>query len=129
LKLCLATLAGLSTLVLITDCVCAKPPVEPPITYVEAGAPVVKDLCTLLEGWTENQTVISICATVEEVLTIASTLVPPLSAEAADAGVCTPLPGTTACAMKRQIGRGIQMVLLQRRARLLRDAGAEEAGR
>ncbi len=127
MKLGLAAILSLSALILVTDCACTKP-AEPPITYVEAGTPVAKNVCSLLEGWTENQTIISICADVEEVLLIASTLIPLLSAEAADAGVCTMLPGTTACATKRQIGRGIQIVLLKRRARLLLDAGPE-AGR
>jgi len=126
MKLCLAALASLSALLLVTDCSCR--PAAPPTTYVEAGTAVATDLCTLLEGWTENQTVISICATIEEVLLIASTLVPLLPAEAADAGVCTLLPETTACATKKQIGRGIQIVLLKRRARLLLDASAGDSG-
>jgi len=90
---------------------------------LEAGAPPVGAICTWLEGLTSNQTVISICADAEEVLQIATQIAPLLSPQA-DGGTCTPLPGTTVCATREQLGPAIQQVLRRRQARLIIDAGA-----
>lgn len=90
---------------------------------LEAGAPPVGAICTWLEGLTSNKTVIAICADAEEVLQIATQIAPLLSPQT-DAGACTPLPGTSVCATREQLGPAIQRVLYRRQARLLLDAGA-----
>lgn len=105
--------------------VSCKPVANPPV-LVEAGVGIVDNTCTLLEGFTQNQTVITICAYVEEVATIATFIVNFLrhgATQAADAGTCTPLPGTGVCATKSELGQAIQLIVQKRKVRLMLDAG------
>jgi hypothetical protein len=96
-------------------------PPEPPTVYVEAGSAAVKEGCSFLEGITSNKTVISICATVEEIAYIVSNLLPVFArATVADAGPCEAL----ACLTPEQRGAAIRRVLERRRARLFLDAGS-----
>lgn len=102
----------------------------PPSTaeLIEAGIAVVNSTCTLLEGVTQNLTVVSICATLEEVATIATFVSQFLKRELPYTGAaplpCTPIPGTEVCATREELGRGIVFVLAKRRARLMMpDAG------
>lgn len=118
----IARLGSLLALLVFTGCSQARAPTP---GEVEAGAAGAQGLCTLLEGVTQNQTVISICATVEEIALIAAfvaTLV--RHGELADAGACTPLPGTIVCATKAELGQAIPLVLAKRRALFVSDAGA-----
>jgi hypothetical protein len=97
-----------------------------PTTIVEAGVqPVVTEACTWLEGVTDNTTVLSICATAEEVLLIVGILTPLLAKEGAPDAACTILPNTKICATKKQLGPAILQIVERRRARLLLDAGAD----
>ena len=118
--------AGLLCLVLALPLVAGCPSgAKTPTIDAEAGVAAIDNTCSFLEGLTDNGTVISICATVEEIASIAA-LVVPFLAVAPDAGprVCTVLPGRTECATKQEIGKGITQVLSKRRARLLIDSGA-----
>lgn len=100
---------------LIGDAGC-KHPAVPSGATLEAGVVGVDGICTLLEGITENQTVISICATVEEVAWIVATFAPLLD-PTKDAGpIATHTP--------QEMGKIIQATVVHRRARLLLDAGA-----
>jgi len=124
-----------ATLSLALQCGPKAPPPPPPAVALDAGSRVVGTLCHFLEGITENDTVITICATAEELLTIAG-IVAPLLADQNDGGLatrCIVIPETDVCATKRQIGKGIAVVLEQRRSRLrLDDGGAirfENGGR
>lgn len=99
------------------DSGCAHPAVPSPAT-LEAGANGVEGICTLLEGVTENQTVISVCATVEEIAWMVATFMP-FFASSADGGTCMALE----CASPAQKGTMIQGLLGHRRARLFLDAG------
>ena len=92
---------------------------------IEAGVAVVDSGCALLEGITQNQTVISICATVEEIASMVGFIAQFLRhGSATDAGACTMLPGTTFCATKSEMGAAIQFVLQKRAARFALDGGA-----
>jgi hypothetical protein len=97
-----------------------------PQGVVEAGAPVATGVCSFLEGVLPDGTIATICATVEEILLIVSVVAPLIAADGVpEAGTCTILPGTTVCATRAQVGRGIAAVLQQRRARLMIDAGLD----
>lgn len=100
---------------------CIRPTVPSPAT-VEAGVDGVNGVCTFLEGVTENQTVISICATVEEIAFIASILAPFLVRNL-DGGTCKVVQGTSLCVTPLDLGRAIQTVLARRRALLLLEGG------
>lgn len=109
----------------------AGPPPPSTAELVEAGITVVNSTCALLEGVTQSLTVVSICATLEEVATIATFVSQFLKRELpyADAAPlpCTPLPGTEVCATREELGRGIVFVLAKRRARfLMPDAGVRQ---
>lgn len=105
----------------VVDC----KPVSNPAPLVEAGEGIVDNTCTLLTGLTQNQTVISICATVEEVATIAAYVGSFLRhGDFVDAGACTPLAHTGVCATRSELGQAIQLVTAKRRARYLIDASA-----
>jgi hypothetical protein len=94
--------------------------------YVEAGTQIANGVCTLLEGVTQNQTVITICATVEEVAAVVAFISTFLRhGEAVDAGVCTVLPASNLCATKQEIGQGITLLVNKRQLQLLRDSGAK----
>lgn len=97
-------------------------PSESPTTIIEAGGAVANDACRFLEGVTQNQTLISICASVEEIALIATAIAPFLKTD--DAGPCTTLPGTNVCATKALLGQGIQIVLANRARRLVLEAGS-----
>ena len=113
----------ISILGLLVACKTAESPI-PVIT--DAGTAIVDNSCTLLEGITQNQTIISVCATIEEIATIASYVANFLHKGAtADAGTCTSLGKTGVCATKAEIGQGIQLILEKRRIKLLLDAGAQ----
>ena len=94
--------------------------------YVEAGTQVASGVCTLLEGVTQNQTVISICATVEEVAAVVAYISTFLRhGEAIDAGTCTVLSGSKLCATKQEVGQGISLLIVERQMQLMRDSGAK----
>lgn len=101
---------------LLQDC---KGPVSP--NDVEAGIISVTAGCQFLKGVTDNQTVIAVCATLEEVAFIAS-LFTPLLDTFPDAESCTYiLPERNLCLTEEQIGQGILAVVERRKARLARD--------
>jgi hypothetical protein len=97
---------------------------------VEAGVPAISGVCTLLEGITDNQTVITICADAQELFTIGgiiSSLLP--KTEQVEAGIVVPCTmliinsGVSICATKQQLGQAIPVVLAKRRAKFLLDGG------
>lgn len=95
------------------------------VQVLEAGAPVVTDVCTLLEGIDDSGVLRTICATVEEVAQVVSFI---LTLRSADAGppadaACTPItaPGAYVCATKAEIAKGVLWLTQQRAARLTRD--------
>ncbi len=92
-------------------------------TLVEGGIAVLNGTCTLLEGVTDNQTLISICASAEEVAGIVQFISGLLRhGETADAGPCTIIPGSTLCATKSELGRAITFTVQKRRAVFFKDA-------
>jgi hypothetical protein len=94
---------------------------------VEAGAQVVNGACNLLTGWTSNQTVITLCATAEDIIDILGFFAQHKLLGRADAGeVCTVIPTTQVCATKRELGDAISFVLTKRSARYVRDAGGDQ---
>lgn len=110
---------------------CSKP--STPADHVDAGIAAVEATCSFLEGFTENKTVISVCATLEEIGFIADTILSlfPASRErkssaAPDGGAtCALLSGTTVCATRAEVGAGIKALVQKRRALLLeRDGGS-----
>jgi hypothetical protein len=111
--------AAILLLSTIVDLGCGPP--RSPAGGADAGSSG-PGLCTRLEGVTDNQTIIAICATVEEIAYVVSVLGPILGRET-DAGACTQIPSTKVCATPLQMGRGIQAVLEKRRGLLLLDAG------
>ncbi len=101
-----------------------RKPAPSPEAALDAGSRVVGTLCQFLEGITENDTLVTVCATAEEVLLIAQILAP-LLASSSDAGSnerCTRLPETEVCATKHQLGKAIPIVLEKRRAFFMLDA-------
>ncbi len=91
-----------------------------------APPPTADPICQLLEGLTENRTVINVCATVEEVADIANTIIRlfpsrKLGASPDGGAACTPLPKTSVCATREELGPAIQALVAKRRAALLRD--------
>jgi len=121
IQIALAFVGAVLAVVMLQGCTPSQVPDAGPI--VEAGAGVANGVCSILEGVTDNQTVISVCATVEEVATIAAWILTFVRADTTDAGACTSLT-TNVCATRAEIGRGIQLVLAKRRAILFVDAGA-----
>jgi len=105
---------------LLQDC---KSPLAP--NDIEAGIISVTAGCQFLTGLTENQTVISICATIEEIAFIASLFTPLLQQDGPPDADCTYLPQQTVCLTQRQIGDGIDKVVSRRMERLLRDASKD----
>lgn len=94
------------------------------VQVLEAGAPVVNDVCSLLEGVDDSGVVRTICATVEEIGQVVSFIL--TLRTASDAGppaetACTVLPGTKLCATKQEIAKGVLWLSQQRAARLTRD--------
>jgi len=119
-KTAFATIGLLTASLLLQDC---KGPVSP--NDVEAGIISVTAGCQFLKGVTENETVIAICATVEEIAFIAS-LFTPLLDTFPDAESCTYLPPPQrVCLTDKQIGQGIISVVDQRRSRLWLDAAGQ----
>lgn len=102
------------------DC---RKPVDP--TDLEAGIVVVDSACSFLQGVTTNQTIIAVCATVEEIAFIATVLAPLLAKDTLDgkAPTCDPVPNTDLCATPEQMGTAIQALIMKRRALLLTDGG------
>lgn len=93
------------------------------VADVEAGITVANDTCKFLEGVTDNQTLINVCATVEEIAWMVGIFAPLLKpAEQADASTCKPVPSTKFCATPRDTGRMIQGLVSLRHARLMLDA-------
>jgi hypothetical protein len=118
-------LGGVVLLVVAGVLGCSQP-AAPIGVYVEAGTTAVNDACDLIEGVTQNQTVISACATAEEIAFIATTVGQFLrKGSESDAG-CTVLPKSAFCATRAEIGRGIELVLERRRARLTLDAAGSK---
>ncbi len=99
---------------LLQDC---RPTLSP--NDVEAGIISVTAGCQFLTGLTQNQTVISICATVEEIAYIVSLFTPFFDGHP-DAA-CVYLPGDVNCLSYEQVGTGIQAVVERRKERLLLD--------
>ena len=125
----------LGSVLLVPPAVESCKPGDTPTVVLEAGVtPVVDQTCAWLEGVTDNTTVLSICATAEEVLVLVGIIAPLLSKSTAtsstptDAGACKMIPSTTLCATREQLGVGILALIERRRARLLLDAGAPDAG-
>lgn len=118
-------LAALSLLILSTLVDIGCGPARSPSGGSDAGTNG-GGLCTRLEGVTDNQTIISICATIEEIAYVVSILGPILSRDA-DGGACTPIPTTTVCATPIQMGRAIRALLEKRRGLFLLDAGPRDA--
>ncbi len=88
---------------------------------VEAGTPVVQAVCQLVEGITRDGTVKSVCATLEEILEIASPFLMARregGAPLAASGSCEPLPNTAYCATKEEKAEIVRLVG-ERRARTL----------
>ncbi len=129
-----ALFGGLITAVITLYCLpSCKPSPSSPIVEVEAGPPIAPlGPCSLLQGVTQNQTVIAVCVTVEEVANLVSTIT---RLRAADGGhpalsdvalTCFPLAGQPKlfCATPLEIGTGLQEVVKVRGARLMREGGA-----
>ena len=123
MKILSAVVASASILILSTLVDLGCGPARTPTGGADAGSG--SGLCTRLEGVTDNQTVIAICATVEEIAYVVSILGPILGKEAG--GACTPIPTTNVCATPLQMGRGIRALLEKRRGLLLLDAGTRDA--
>ena len=95
---------------------------------VEAGAAVISGVCSLIEGIDDNGTARNICATLEEVASIAQFI---LTLRAApDAGPlvlpatkCAVLPGSTLCATSAERAKAVLFVAKAREKRLLLDGG------
>jgi len=85
---------------------------------VEAAVEVVDGTCTLLEGLTKNQTVLTICATVEELATVAAfvaSFLRPASVVEAEPSACTVVANT--CATRAELGPAIELILRKRDAK------------
>ena len=114
-KATFATIGLLTASLLLQDC---KRPLSP--NDFEAGIISVTAGCQFLTGLTDNQTVIAICATVEEIAFIASLFTPLLDTVPTED--CTYLPPPQrVCLTPNQLGTGILAVVEQRKARLMRD--------
>ncbi len=97
---------------------------EAGVAILEAGAPIVTGACSLLEGVDSSGTVASICATVEEVAQVVAFILTLRSANVTPPA-CMTLPGSTMCASKAEIAKGIHYLVIKRRAAfILQDASA-----
>lgn len=98
---------------------------------VEAGGAVVTSVCDLIQGIDPSGAVRSVCATVEEIVTVLAPFVVSLLAlpELADAGrkneACEPLPHTTVCATSAQRAKAILHLMRVRQARASLDGGVQ----
>jgi hypothetical protein len=102
---------------------CRRP--DSPVDYEDAGYVIVDSACSFLQGVTTNQTIIAVCATVEEIAFIATILAPLLAKDTLDGGpVCDPVPNTDLCATPEQMGKAIQALIMRRRRLLLLDPEA-----
>lgn len=133
LNVLVAALAGLSSagfvmciVLLFSSCKGASAPTG---ADVEAGAPIAEDICQLIENKTGSTVLETICASLPEIALIAETILAmrvdsgaPTSSEA-----CTQVPKTNPplCATPRELHGAIHAVMMQRRARLLVDAGLQ----
>jgi hypothetical protein len=96
----------------------------PPTPTVQDATTVANDACTLIEATTDDGTVRTICATIEEIGVIAN-IVETLRADGGPPkGVCTVLPTTKTCATAAELARGIDAVNARRAASLRREGGA-----
>lgn len=95
---------------------------------VEAGTQVGGDVCSLIFGVADNGADRSICATIEEIISIAIPFILDLR-KASDAGppafgACEYLPGTTFCATSAERADCILAITRSRQARVTLEAGA-----
>jgi len=117
-------LLGGTFAVMITGEACKN--ANAPVAQVEeAGTAIVKDECQLMTGITQNQTILTVCATAEEVLYIATLVSGFLRhGQSVDAGTCTPLKGTAVCATPEELGKALVSVI-QKRSDALSIRGLE----
>lgn len=95
------------------------------VNAIDAGTEIANGACTFLEGITQNQTVISICASVEEVAALVGFVSSFLRhGQLVDAGACTAVPNTNLCATRAEIGQGISFLVAKRQAMFMLDGGA-----
>lgn len=90
---------------------------------LEAGAPIVSGVCSLIEGVDTSGVVATICATVEEVISAVAFVLTLRTTP--DAGVvkCETLPGTTFCATSSERAKAVGFIVRVRYARLMVDGG------
>jgi len=96
-------------------------PAEPGIVTFPADAAVqtVDGVCTLLEGITQDRTVLDVCATVEEIATIAAFIALHVRRDlgAPDAAApCTVVANM--CATSEELGPALQFILAKRVAKI-----------
>lgn len=100
---------------------------HPPTVDADAAGHVVTDVCDLIDGIDDNGAIRSVCATVEEIITVVGPFVVSLL-DAADAGpkreACATLPHTAICATSPQRAKAIQHLIRVRQARFMLDGGA-----
>lgn len=90
---------------------------------LEAGAPLVNDICSLITGINRN-----VCATVEEIAQVISFIV--MLRSTSDAGAlaketCSNLPKSTFCSTMTENDQAILFLIRARSARLMLDAGGK----
>jgi len=105
------------------DSACDKHPITP--VDVEAGEQIGSGVCSLLEGIDDSGVLRTICATLPEIAAVASFIL--TLRTITDGGTsaqlnCTVLSGTSVCASKQEIAKGILHISKMRQMRLSRDA-------
>lgn len=96
---------------------------------IDAGATIAKDVCSLIDGIDDGGIQRSICASVDEIATVASFILT-LRQSDRDAGAtrsreeCSNLPGSQFCATSREKAKAILFLVQARSARLVLDGGA-----
>lgn len=106
----------------------SSPTIDAPTA--EAGQAAVTNVCDLIQGISDSGAVRSVCATVEEVISVLVPFILDLRATAPDAGAgtasakaCEVLPHTTLCATSDERARAIHFLTRVRQARYQLDAG------
>ena len=109
--------------VLLEGC---PPASSPDAGTLEAGVVVVDATCKFIEAVTNDGTVKSVCATIEEITQIAKTIFG-ARGDAGVRGAVGPCKQITSdlCATPEELSRGIDEILVTRRARFLRDGGSK----
>lgn len=105
-----------SALVILLCCARTTPPTTQDVTVA------VNSTCRFIEATTDDGTVKTVCATIEEIGAIVSLFVARRGDAGSPVGRCSVLPTTSFCATPAEVSEGID-VINARRAATLRDGG------